>query len=206
MRAFLLLTSFVFILCSSPLRAEKSVEMLQDFLNNTKSMQAGFQQKLFDPRGALLQQSVGKFTLSRPGKFIWDYVLPYPQKIISNGKKIWIYDSELEQVIIKPYQQMLSGTPVLLLENDADLAKDFQLVDLGYEHNQYWLSLIPKSEDKAFKEIIVGMTADGLQTMKLIDGFEQTTVIEFEQLIINPKLSNDIFNFIVPQGMDVIGG
>ena len=205
MRAFLLLTLFVFILCSSPLRAEKSVEMLQHFLKNTQSMRADFQQKLFDPRGALLQQSVGKFTLHRPGKFIWDYVLPYPQKIVSNGKKIWIYDSELEQVIIKPYQQMLSGTPVLLLENNVGLQDNFQLVDLGFEHKQYWLSLIPKSEDKAFKEIIVGMSEQGLQTMKLIDGFEQTTVIEFEQLIVNPPLADDVFNFKVPRGIDVVG-
>lgn len=197
------------ILCllqfTSPAQAETSIDLLQTFLKNTNTLKADFQQKLFDPRGALLQQSVGTFTLKRPGRFIWDYVLPYPQKIISNGKKIWIYDTELEQVTIKPYQQMLSGTPVLLLENNSDLKKDFQIIDLGLENNQHWLSLLPKSEDKAFKEIIVGMTDEGLKTMKLIDGFEQTTVIEFERAIVNLPLKDDIFNFTLPKGVDVVG-
>lgn len=195
-----------FVLLPANSQAEKSIEYLQLFLDKTNSLETQFEQKLFDTRGVLLQQSAGTFKLKRPGHFVWDYILPYPQKIISNGKTIWIFDSELEQVTIKPYQQMLTGTPVLLLENNHKLSDDFQLVDLGLDNNQYWLSLIPKSSDKAFREIIIGVSKYGLHTMKLIDGFEQTTIIEFKNMIINPTLDDAQFDFKIPKGVDVVGG
>ena len=81
--------------------AGQGIDALENFLSNTQTIEARFQQKLLDNAGILMQQSAGKFTLKRPGRFIWDYVLPYPQKITSNGKKIWVFDSELEQVTIK---------------------------------------------------------------------------------------------------------
>jgi len=186
-------------------QAGEAVSLLKKFLNKTQSIDAKFQQKLLDANGILLQQSAGAFKLKRPGKFSWDYVLPYPQKIISNGKKIWIYDEELEQVSVKKYNQMLAGSPVILLNKRADLAEDFKVKDNGFNNNQYWVTLTPKSVDKEFKKIEVGMLKSGMQTMRLYDGFDQVTIIEFENLKVNVKLDDAQFHFNPPAGADVVG-
>jgi len=186
-------------------QAGEAVSLLKNFLNKTQSIDAKFQQKLLDANGILLQQSAGAFKLKRPGKFSWDYVLPYPQKIISNGKKIWIYDEELEQVSVKKYNQMLAGSPVILLNKRADLAEDFKVKDNGFNNNQYWVTLTPKSVDKEFKKIEVGMLKSGMQTMRLYDGFDQVTIIEFENLKVNVKLDDAQFHFNPPAGADVVG-
>jgi len=186
-------------------QAGEAVSLLKNFLNKTQSIDAKFQQKLLDANGILLQQSAGAFKLKRPGKFSWDYVLPYPQKIISNGKKIWIYDEELEQVSVKKYNQMLAGSPVILLNKRADLAEDFKVTDNGFNNNQYWVTLTPKSVDKEFKKIEVGMLKSGMQTMRLYDGFDQVTIIEFENLKVNVKLDDAQFHFNPPEGTDVVG-
>ena len=198
---------FILLVMLNPLssQAGQSRDMLDGFLKKTTRMEARFQQKLLDQRGILLQQSAGTFVLSRPGKFIWDYQVPYPQQIVSNGTKIWIYDSELEQVTVKPYDQVLTGAPVILLDQRKNLDEDFIVEDKGISNHLYWLVLKPKDENSEFKEIRIGMANNLLRTMLLLDTFEQTTVIEFEQLKVNPKLDSKRFEFIPPKGTDVVG-
>ncbi len=72
------------VLAVTPAKPVSSAEQLQTFLDNTHSLSARFQQKLVDQYGFLVQQSAGQLSLKRPGRFRWDYILPYPQNIISN--------------------------------------------------------------------------------------------------------------------------
>ena len=180
-------------------------EMLEKFLENTHTLEARFQQTLLDNKGLLMQQSAGQFTLKRPGKFIWDYRLPYPQKIVSNSKKIWVYDFELAQVSIKKYSDMLSGAPVALLDQRKKLQDDFKVTDAGNVQGQDWVKLVSRSPDSEFSEIYVGLLNGSLKTMRLIDGFGQTTSIEFEQMQTNVSLDDEVFDFKPPAGVDVIG-
>lgn len=189
----------------TPVHAGQAHDMLDHFLDNTRSMQAGFQQKLLDNRGLLLQQSAGQFTLKRPGRFRWDYSVPYPQNIISNGKIIWIYDSELEQVSIKPYDQVLSGAPVMLLDQGNRLDRDFRIEDNGLVNELYQVTLKPRKADNEFREIRVGLRDNKLRSMTLVDAFEQTTVIEFDHLEINAPLDDALFEFEPPKGTDIVG-
>ena len=165
----------------------------------------GSLQKLLDNKGILLQQSAGQFTLKRPGKFIWNYRLPYPQIIVSNSKKIWIFDSELEQVSIKQYSEMLSGAPVALLDQRKKLEDDFVVTDAGIVQGQNWVKLKPRSADSEFLEIHVGLANGNLKSMRLMDSFGQTTSIEFEQMQTNVPLEDTLFEFKPPAGVDVIG-
>jgi outer membrane lipoprotein carrier protein len=184
--------------------AGEAIDLLDSFLKNTNSIQCKFQQKLLDQEGALLQQSAGDFYLRRPGHFVWDYVLPYPQKIVSNGKKIWIYDSELEQVSVKEYGQVLTGAPVMLLDQYKNLNDDFRVEELGLRGGQHWVKLTPKQTGD-FREIQVGMKNKLLRTMKLIDSFDQVTEIEFDHMQVNINLKNSLFKFVAPEGTDVMG-
>lgn len=185
--------------------AGQGVTSLDTFLANTQTIEARFQQKLLDNKGILLQQSAGQFTLKRPGKFIWNYRLPYPQIIVSNSKKIWVFDSELEQVSIKQYSEMLSGAPVALLDQRKKLEDDFVVTDAGIVQGQNWVKLKPRSADSEFLEIHVGMANGNLKSMRLMDSFGQTTSIEFEQMQTNVPLDDALFEFKPPAGVDVIG-
>ena len=185
--------------------ADQGRQSLDTFLANTQTIEASFQQKLLDNKGILLQQSAGQFTLKRPGKFIWNYRLPYPQIIVSNSKKIWVFDSELEQVSIKQYSEMLSGAPVALLDQRKKIEDDFVITDAGIVQGQNWVKLKPRSADSEFLEIHVGMANGNLKSMRLMDGFGQTTSIEFEQMQINVSLEDALFEFKPPAGVDVIG-
>ena len=53
-----------------------------------------FTQRVYDKKGAVIQNSSGLLYLSRPGKFRWVYMNPEPQEIVSDGKNVWIYDED----------------------------------------------------------------------------------------------------------------
>jgi outer membrane lipoprotein carrier protein len=179
---------------------------LEDFLANTKSLEADFQQTLRTHEGEVLQQTTGRFYLNRPGKFRWNYRAPYEQIIVSDGEKIWIYDVDLKQVTVQKQSAGLSTTPMALLENSFKLHQSFNVTPLDEHDGVYRLKLVSKTKDSDFGEIVVGLDADGLRFMQLHDQFEQVTDIVFSDITTNSKLAKDIFEFIPPEGVDVFGG
>lgn len=179
---------------------------LENFLANTKSFEAIFQQTLRTHKGEVLQQTEGVFYLSRPGKFRWNYKTPYEQEIISDGKRLWIYDVDLEQVTVQKQDENLPATPMALLEDSAMLHKSYDVVPLDQKNGVYRLKLLTKTKESDFAEIIVGLDADGLRFMQLHDQFEQVTDIIFSESVSNTKLAKEIFEFIPPEGVDVFGG
>jgi len=179
---------------------------LEDFLANTKSLEADFQQTLRTHEGEVLQQTTGRFYLNRPGKFRWNYRAPYEQIIVSDGEKIWIYDVDLKQVTVQKQSAGLSTTPMALLENSFKLHQSFNVTPLDEHDGVYRLKLVSKTKDSDFGEIVVGLDAHGLRFMQLHDQFEQVTDIVFSDITTNSKLAKDIFEFIPPEGVDVFGG
>ncbi len=179
---------------------------LEKFLENTKTLQADFQQTLRTRDGEILQQTAGEFYLSRPGKFRWNYESPFEQIIVSDGKRIWIYDVELEQVTVQKQSAGLPSTPMALLENSATLHQSFDVQQLDERNGIYRLKLVSKTGGSDFGEIVVGLDAGGLRFMQLHDQFEQVTDIIFSDIKTNIKLAKDVFEFVPPEGVDVFGG
>lgn len=179
---------------------------LENFLANTKSLEADFQQTLRTHEGEVLQQTTGRFYLNRPGKFRWNYRSPSEQVIVSDGERIWIYDVELQQVTVQKQSAGLSTTPMALLENSFKLHQSFDVTPLDEHDGIYRLKLVSKTKDSDFGEIVVGLDAQGLRFMQLHDQFEQVTDIVFSDITTNSELAKEIFEFIPPQGVDVFGG
>ena len=202
---FLLLFTFNAYAEKATLQVSESQQLLEAFLDEAQSISAHFKQKLVDQYGYSLQESTGTLRMQRPGKFHWDYVLPYPQSIISNGKKIWMYDSELEQVNVRPYDKVLASSPVNLLDKSQALSVEFNIQPLPFFQEQHWLKLLPKNTESDFKEMVVGLQDGKIKTMQFIDNFNQTTQIEFEQLLINPVYNQGQMEFTAPQGVEGLG-
>ena len=78
------------------------LKQLTEFTETLKSFSADFTQVVYDADSNPVQQSPGDVLLKRPGRFIWNYTSPSPQKIIADGDSVWLYDIELEQVTVSP--------------------------------------------------------------------------------------------------------
>lgn len=182
---------------------ETPIAQLKTLLQTSASLAADFKQVSYDKAGHPAQSSFGKFYLSRPGKFRWNYQKPFEQEIVSNGGKVWFYDNDLEQVTVKKLDDSLGSTPALLLTGQVNIEEKFNLEDQGKEDDMNWVKLSPKNEESGFKYILIGLNAGQLGGMELSDNFGQLTRIYFSNIQLNPKLSDTLFNFKAPQGVDV---
>ena len=179
------------------------VDQLKTFLRASASLSADFKQVSYNKAGQAAQSSFGKFYLSRPGKFRWNYQKPFVQEIVSNTGKVWFYDADLEQVTVKKLDDSLGSTPALLLTGQVDIDEKFVLEEQGSDENLNWIKLSPKNEESGFKYILIGLDKGQLGGMELSDNFGQLTRIYFSNIQLNPGLDDALFDFKPPKNADV---
>jgi len=185
---------------------ESGYQRVDRFMQGLTGLEAGFKQVLRDSRGQVAEQSSGTLKVSRPDRFRWDYAAPHAQVIVSDGKRLWLYDPDLEQVTVRALDQSLAGTPAMLLSGGGNLRDAFTVERVQQAgEGTFWVHLAPKRADTDFRRVRLGFRADVLQFMELEDKLNQTTVLEFNGLKRNPTLDASQFTFKPPPGADVIG-
>lgn len=181
------------------------VDELKNFLHNSRTVKAQFTQTVLDRNGKQTQAASGSMQFSRPGKFRWEYEQPYPQLIVGDGAKVWLYDADLNQVTVKKLDQALGNTPAALLAGDNAIERNFTLADAGKSTGLEWVEATPKGKEGSFERIRLAFRSATLEVMELRDHFGQTTIIRFTALELNPRVLPQAFVFIPPKGADVVG-
>jgi len=191
-------------LLALPARAD-GLEKLREFFSSTQSLSANFHQVVRDAQKRKVQEVYGSMRLQRPGKFRWDYSKPFVQHIIGDGKKVWLYDPELNQVTVRDMDQALGSSPAALLAGGKDLEENFLLTYQERGDGVEWVLATPKGKDSGFERVAVGFKDGALYAMALHDSFGHTTLIRFYDVVVNPKLPAGSFNFTPPANADVVG-
>ncbi|MCB1947653.1 MAG: outer membrane lipoprotein chaperone LolA [Nitrosomonas sp.] len=182
-----------------------AVNQLKTFIRETQTVSAKFSQTLLDKNARNIQKSSGTLEFERPDKFRWIYQTPYEQSIVGDGKQVWFYDHDLNQVTVREFNIAIGSSPAALLAGNSTIEDNFELINLGVQDDIEWMEAIPKNKDSAFEFIQLGFSLNGdLQYMALRDNFGQTTYLTFSELIKNPVLPNRLFEFVPPDGADVI--
>ena len=195
------LAAFAFPLAASA----ATIDRLRAFIRDTQTAKTSFTQTVTDRTGRVVQRSNGEFALSRPGRFRWTVDKPYRQVVVGDGDRVWIYDEDLNQVVVRKAGEAIGNTPAALLAGRDNVERAFQWRELPAADGLEWLSATPLSKDAAFAEIRLGFNATTLAALELSDAFGQKTVVRFGELDRNPSLGGDAFRFVPPQGASVIG-
>lgn len=180
-------------------------QLVDSFVEDITTFSADFEQVLLDPDGEVLERTLGTLEISRPGKFRWSYVEPYEQWLIADGLNIWSYDLDLEQVTVKPQAQALANTPALLLGGAEGALEQFDYEGSYKETLTTWVRLAPKNTDSGFMRVELGFIEGTLTRMVFFDNLDQTTLVEFDDLVVNAPLDPGRFEFAVPDAVDVVG-
>ncbi|WP_349570203.1 outer membrane lipoprotein chaperone LolA [Azotobacter salinestris] len=205
MRLFrmLLLSAVTFVLL--PAQAdERSIQRLTQLLDRAQTLTARFSQLTLDGSGTQLQETSGEMALKRPGLFRWHTDAPQEQLLVSNGKTVWLYDPDLEQVTIRSLDQRLTHTPALLLSGDiSKIGENFEITHKEAGGVVDFI-LKPKAKDTLFDNLRLSFREGVVNDMQLIDGVGQRTNILFFGVKMNQSLDTAQFDFKVPEGTDVI--
>jgi chaperone LolA len=202
---WLLVLSSLVAVAAEPVDEATGRQLVDSFVEDITTFSAGFEQVLLDPDGEVLERTSGTLEISRPGKFRWSYVEPYEQWLIADGLNIWSYDLDLAQVTVKPQAEALANTPALLLGGADDALAQFDYEGSYRETVTTWVRLAPKNTESGFMRVELGFIDGALTRMVFFDNLEQTTLVEFEDLVINEPLDAGRFDFVVPDEVDVVG-
>ena len=202
--ASLIKSLFVIILLSlsTGLMAASGPEQMERFLKDLNSLEARFEQSVTIPDQTVIR-SRGVFYLKRPRMFRWDYSQPERQQIVADGRQIWLYDPELEQVSVQSETKALRGTPAMLLTSGEPVEKAFEVLDLGQSQEMAWVELTPRDEESQFTRIQLGFADNELRQMEMADKFGQLTQFQFFDIRQNPQLDDWFFRFERPENVDI---
>ncbi len=190
-----------FVLLSFQLHASE----LTVYLNNLYTFQANFTQSVFAANNQTKQKSKGLIVVKSPDNFYLEYNEPYKLIYVADGTKLWSYDEDLEQVVVKEQGNLLINTPAMLLGNPKDLTRSYRIERTGVVEGWLWFELTPKKDNSNFETVGLAFDGDKLVAMEMRDNFGQTTRLEFNNVIENPTLAKNQFKFVPPKGVDVIG-
>jgi outer membrane lipoprotein carrier protein len=184
--------------------ASASTEV-EKYLGGLATWSADFTQTIDDGHGKVLRSAAGKLYLQKPGKFRWDYAQPSEQLILADGKQIWFYDKDLQQANVRDMNDSLANTPAVLLSGGGALSSQFDVTALPPSDGLQWYQLIPKHADTDFQLVRIGFRNSELASMFLADKLNQVTQLTFTNPKRNAKFAPDLFAFVPPPGVDVIG-
>ncbi len=194
---------FIFLLFCSNVLANSHSE-LSNLLNKMNSLTGNFKQKVIDQNGAILQEVSGQFFFKKPNLFKWNYLEPVKSQLISDGELLYLYDPDLKQVIISQLKKIGGVSPAMLLVT-RDIESLFKVSIIQDEKGVSWFKALPHEPEKAnFKEVFINFVQNELKGMRIIDGFDNTTEIEFIKVSRNININEAIFLFNTPEDIDVI--
>jgi chaperone LolA len=181
---------------------------LDNFLAQLKTMRAEFSQEVTDSKGRQVQNAAGKLTIVRPGRFRWELTPgggASPQLMVADGKNLWFYDRDLEQVSVKPASAALTATPAGLLSGEGDVRQWFTVAAAGKRDGLDWVKVVPKQGDADIREAQLAFDKLELRRMILKDKLGQTVRLDFLTSERNPAVPDADVEFSPPAGADVIG-
>jgi len=203
----ILLAGLVLLLGAGSVVAAKKTgqDSLRRFFSQVNSYTAQFNQVVLDEALNTIQESSGTLWIERPNKFRWDYDTPFKQQIVADGKRIWVYDPELQQVTVRPLTGGLGDTPAVLLAGKGKLDDSFVVKSLGTQGGLEMMQLKPKRRDGGFDDIRIGFENGKIRILEMVDGFGNTTRVTLRAGRENTKIDVAKFDFKTPKGVDVIG-
>ena len=181
---------------------------LDNYLAQLKTMRAEFSQEVTDSKGRQVQNAAGKLTIVRPGRFRWELTPgggASPQLMVADGRNLWFYDRDLEQVSVKPASAALTATPAGLLAGEGDVRQWFSVAAAGKRDGLDWVKVVPKQGDADIREAQLAFDKLELRRMILKDKLGQTVRLDFLTSERNPAVPDAEVEFSPPAGADVIG-
>lgn len=178
-----------------------ATQLLTQLLESNRNIEGEFRQVTYDEEGLQLQANEGVFLLAEPNRFVWDTITPFPQRIISNGKWITVWDVDLEQATQKPLEGALGNSPAALLGRPAnDVLPHYEISQLGEQR----FKLEPKQELDLFSTLTLSFRGSAIEAMSIEDSLGQTTVIEFKNVERHDGVSEGNFQVDLPEEVDLL--
>ena len=199
------LNLLVCLLVAAPTLADVA-DKVQARYDTTKDFTATVHQELVMASGGKTVKASGAVAFKKPGKMRWTLNDGVSQVIVADGKTLWFYEPDEQQVLKAPFQSAFrSSTPISFLTGVGRLKSDFDVkVDEG-DGKTLRLRLQPRGDsDLGTLILTVDAASYDIVGAEVTDPIGNVTKLQFSDLRRNVGLADDAFQFEAPPGVDVV--
>jgi len=161
-------------------------------------------------RSGLMQRQVtesGIVSIKRPGRMRWEYREPEKKLFVADGKTFYFYVPADHQVIVrKPGGER--GIPALLLAGRGSILTEFTVAlepppGAGVQR----LKLTPRKQDPEVETVFLEVDgSERVRSIEVLDPQGNQSRFAFEDIRENVGLRDGLFQFKIPQGVEVVTG
>lgn len=190
-------------------------QLMQLAHKKVNNMSAYFYQETFAPGNPNPVRAEGHVYMRRPDLMRWDYVKPDPQVVVVNDEGVFVYEKEVNQVMVMNRDQFLSSEITrAFFSGEGELTRYFYVESPGrIAGNAPWtLKLVPIPDKTVQAEAMSRIKALWLtlnenthliSALRIEDQAGTKINISFQDMRLNTKLPDDLFQFEIPAGAEV---
>ncbi|MFL3646384.1 MAG: outer membrane lipoprotein chaperone LolA [Cellvibrionales bacterium] len=177
---------------------------LHQLLASMNSYSAQFMQHTRDAEGQTLQRASGVFEFAKPQSMRWITLQPMTQHIITDGRSLWVYDADLEQVIVDDFNRQMSATPAMIFsESVASIDATYRVERREPDEAVVAFILTPRDDTGLLSSIELTFIDSALSGVSITSA-EEINQFDFLRVQLNPVISSAAFSFEVPTDVEVI--
>lgn len=185
-------------------------QKLQSSYEKTKDLKADFVQEAMIKSIKKTQREEGKVFFKNPKNMLWEYTKPQGKKLIINSQKAWLYLSQ-EKVVYTQKSESIFQSKFLInfFSGSGKLKNDFVIKyaePKAYDKDgNYLLVLTPHEKTTACNSVKLTIDKNNFYILQISfdDVMGNSTTLKFSNISVNTGLSQKIFQFKPPAGVQV---
>lgn len=199
-----------FLILPAATGVEDLVARFQKRLQGLTALRARFTQTFQSETLGPTPPEEGTLYVKFPGRMRWEYSRPKGKVAVLDGEKTYLYLPDEERVIVGRFDDLLEESPAALLlvgklrieeEFLVERVPDAEDLPAGMDR----LRLIPRQPNARFDALLIDLDdgGDRLRAVTMEDPLGNRVEYRFRSIRENPSLSDDLFRFEPPAGVDV---
>lgn len=202
------------IVAAAPLAAQNADAALaraQQAYDEMRTLRAEFEQTIINPMLGGPERSRGVLFLEPPGRFAMRFLEPRGDRIVADGRWLWIYapSSVPDQVIRQDIPTTGATTPNLFAQFVDRPLERYRATYLGADtigtEAVDLVKLVPREKGQPFREAVIAVGQDGwLRRLSLVEASGQRRELVFTTLAVNHSIPRAEFIFEAPKGAKVV--
>jgi outer membrane lipoprotein carrier protein len=177
---------------------------LQQHYDCTRSFRAKFNEEISSP-GGMKQNRAGTVYFQKVGRMRWEFDAPRRETIVSDGKLVYDYEPDLNQVVEVPVVKAFKTNATAFLLGLGSVRRDFnaKLPDKPLADGLVHVLLTPKGGGDTM-ELGLDPRSYNIVNFTLTDQIGDVTRLKFSDIETNVALKSSLFTFTAPPGADIV--
>ncbi len=175
---------------------------------NVPGFTADFDQESILKAMAVTDTASGRMMVRQPGKMRWEYLVPDPQTIITDGNDLWVYRPEENQVMVGKAPALFGGGKGAgFLSDIKTIRKNFQItLEPSEDLDLFRLKLVPNRSTVDLMALYLDIAQHTFDLIQIttVNVYGDETRIQLKNFDFNAAPSEALFRFEVPPGADVV--